>query len=74
LELTVAVEKDLKDKGDKMYSFDNITKKQAKEFVDKILFDMTVSELDKLFSKHISEYVSPFREFKLTREAVNVKS
>ena len=57
-----------------MYSFDNITKKQAKEFVDKILFDMTVSELDKLFSKHISEYVSPVREFKLTREAVNVRT
>ena len=57
-----------------MYSFDNITKKQAKEFVEKILFDMSNKELDKLFSNHIKEFMLPRSEFKLTRKAVNVKT
>lgn len=46
------------------YSFDGLTKKQALNFVQQVLYGLSAKELDKLFARHINEFHDADKLFK----------
>lgn len=52
------------------FSFNNLTKKQALDFVQEILYKLSSKELDTLFAHHINEFHNADKHFRNVSEAI----